>query len=152
MIHQKMLKDSAKFIKISYWVRRSWVSWKWITVLRNRLLCQLNCVKELSLCCLQSCRSCVGPCMPVYVCVAPRWVGGVLFCNCKDIAVATCWSGASVKLCQTVIAFLWLTFNCCGCLALATLTISTLTLQPPHFVMPLGWAALFAGMCGRGLI
>lgn len=62
--------------------------------------CQLNSVKELSLCYLQSCRSCVGSLV---------WLP-----LCKDIAVATCWSGASAKLCQTVIAFLWLTFNCCG--------------------------------------
>lgn len=62
--------------------------------------CQLNSVKELSLCYLQSCRSCVGSLV---------WLP-----LCKDIAVATCWSGASTKLCQTVIAFLWLTFNCCG--------------------------------------
>lgn len=64
----------------------------------------------MSLCCLQSCRSCVGSLV---------W----LLPLCKDIADATCWSGASVKLCQTVIAFLWLTFNCCGsnCLTLSPL-------------------------------
>lgn len=77
--------------------------------------CQLNSVKELSLCYLQSCRSCVGSLV---------WLP-----LCKDIAVATCWSGASTKLCQTVIAFLWLTFNCCGS---ALVGLGCTTLQPPY--------------------
>lgn len=86
---------------------RSWYLQEWPNVVQckrqgrqrqRQCHCQLNSVKELSLCYLQSCRSCVGSLV---------WLP-----LCKDIAVATCWSGASAKLCQTVIAFLWLTFNC----------------------------------------